>query len=295
MKKNKRNIKNKTRRKKRLVRRIKLLVKFVCIVFGGLAVGAAIPVVVAVSRGEWHATAEVAAYAEDGKNGDIAFQESSLLDDKIGQEKEKDKTDKLANLEPIPKVDEEYLILVNKEHRIPEDYEVELEDLKNGGRYVDARIADEVEAFTEAAEDAGMYVQVISGYRDIAKQQRLVDEDVERYMEQGMTWRDAYKETMKYTMPAGYSEHHTGLAVDIVSLHYLGLDDKQATQKENMWLRKHCAEYGFILRYPLGKEDITGVCYESWHFRYVGVEAATYITENDLTFEEFMELYEMQA
>lgn len=70
---------------------------------------------------------------------------------------------------------------------------------------------------------------------------------------------------MRYTMPAGYSEHHTGLA-----------------------------EYGFILRYPQGKEDITEVCYESWHFRYVGVEAATYITEHDLTFEEFMELYELQ-
>ena len=82
---------------------------------------------------------------------------------------------------------------------------------------------------------------------------------------------------------------HTGLAFDIVALDYQMLDQKQETTEENQWLREHCAEYGFILRYPKDKEDITGIDYESWHFRYVGVEIAEYIMENGISLEEFLE------
>lgn len=70
---------------------------------------------------------------------------------------------------------------------------------------------------------------------------------------------------------------------------YQMLDEGQARTDENIWLRQHCAEYGFILRYPEGKEDITGISYELWHFRYVGVEAEEYIIGNDITLEEYLE------
>ena len=108
-------------------------------------------------------------------------------------------------------------------------------------------------------------------------------------MRQGYSYEDAYDEVTMETMPPGYSEHSTGLAFDIVSLDYQMLDSKQADTKECKWLTEHCAEYGFILRYPEDKEDITQIHYEPWHFRYVGEKAAKYIMENDLTLEEYLE------
>lgn len=276
------------KRKRRRANQLKILLKFICILCTGMVIGAAIPIVMAVSRGCFGSFPTMS-------QEDIQKENSVVDQPIISNTKEKSSQDDIGKeLEPLPEIDEEYLILVNKDNPIPEDYEIELAALENGGRYVDARISDKVKAFTEAAERAGMEVQVVSGYRSEQKQQSLVDEDVERYMAQGMSWNEAYKETVKYTMPAGYSEHQTGLAVDIVARDYMVLDDSQALQEENRWLREHCAEYGFILRYPEGKEDITGILYENWHFRYVGVAAATYITEQDLTFEEFMELYQIE-
>ncbi|MEG2653790.1 MAG: M15 family metallopeptidase, partial [Ruthenibacterium sp.] len=80
-----------------------------------------------------------------------------------------------------------------------------------------------------------------------------------------------------------------GLAADIVALDDQLLDEKQAETPEQVWLMEHCAEYGFILRYPEGKEAITGVTYEPWHYRYVGKEAAQYITQQGLTLEEYLQ------
>ena len=90
------------------------------------------------------------------------------------------------------------------------------------------------------------------------------------------------------TMPPGYSEHETGLAVDIVSFGYQVLDGKQENTNENKWLRENCSKYGFILRYPKEKEEITGISYEPWHFRFVGKEAAEEITRQGITLEEYL-------
>ena len=91
-------------------------------------------------------------------------------------------------------------------------------------------------------------------------------------------------------MPVGCSEHASGLAVDIVSKDYQILDEKQARTDEILWLQENCSEYGFILRYPKEKEEITKVSYESWHFRYVGTTAAREITEQGLTLEEYLDI-----
>ena len=93
---------------------------------------------------------------------------------------------------------------------------------------------------------------------------------------------------MKSVALPGPGEHATGLALDIVSGDYQNLDEKQANTKENKWLQEHCAEYGFILRYPSGKEDVTGRNYEAWHFRYVGTEAAQEIVKQGITLEEYV-------
>ena len=84
------------------------------------------------------------------------------------------------------------------------------------------------------------------------------------------------------------SEHATGLAMDIVSTEYAGLDEKQGETDDQKWLMEHCYEYGFILRYPQDKSDDTGIIYEPWHYRYVGTEAALAIRDQGVTLEEYL-------
>lgn len=181
------------------------------------------------------------------------------------------------------------IILVNKDNPLPDYYEVNLLTLPDGVN----RAAEE--AYTplcdmlNAGRREGLNFEICSSYRDVARQIELFEEDVNILLNKGYTYTEAYDEVARETMPPGCSEHSTGLAFDIVALDYQLLNDEQQYTDENMWLREHCVEYGFILRYPLGKEDITGIDYESWHFRYVGIEAAQYITENNITLEEYLE------
>ena len=84
------------------------------------------------------------------------------------------------------------------------------------------------------------------------------------------------------------SEHAPGLAMDIVSTEYAGLDEKQGETDDQKWLMEHCYEYGFILRYPQDKSDDTGIIYEPWHYRYVGTEAALAIRDQGVTLEEYL-------
>lgn len=183
----------------------------------------------------------------------------------------------------------ELLMLVNKDNPLPEDYEPVLHWLNNGS----CAVAEEMygplkEMLTDGTEE-GLEFVVASGYRDRAYQQKLLEEDIQAAMEsEGLTWDEAYAKETRETMPAGYSEHGTGLAADIVALDYQVLDEAQESTPENQWLRENCSRYGFILRYPEGTEDITGIDYEAWHFRYVGKEAAEEITRRGITLEEFL-------
>ena len=182
------------------------------------------------------------------------------------------------------------LILVNKEHRLPEEYEVELKTMYDKVNRAAKEAYGPLNDMLAAGRAEGLAFEICSSYRDIAKQEKLFKEDINRYMQQGYSYEGAYAKAAEYTMPPGHSEHSTGLAFDIVSLGYQMLDAGQENTAETQWLHKHCAEYGFILRYPKGKEEITNISYESWHYRYVGVEAATYIMEHGITLEEYLEL-----
>lgn len=184
---------------------------------------------------------------------------------------------------------EPLLILVNKEHPLPEHYTVELHQLKNGASSVAACMYDALAAMLSDGTDAGGSFVVASAYRDAAYQQQLLEEDVAASMAAGLSWEEAYEKETKETMPPGCSEHATGLAVDLVALDYQILDEQQAATMENCWLLEHCSEYGFILRYPKGKEEITGIDYEPWHFRYVGETAAKEIMDRGITLEEYLE------
>lgn len=182
-----------------------------------------------------------------------------------------------------------YLILINDEYAVPEEYEVELVSVE--GKQVDARIEKSLNDMLEAAKAEGMKTKICSGYRTAKKQEELVKKDVAKYKAKGYEEEEALELTYLGVAPVNHSEHQTGLAVDIVSVSHQSLDAAHANTKEAIWLKEHCKEYGFIVRYMEGKEDITNRKAESWHFRYVGVEAATYIMENEITLEEYLEEY----
>ena len=152
---------------------------------------------------------------------------------------------------------------------------------------VDLRIAQALLDMALGCREAGLPVYLSSGYRSYSVQQqnfkRVCDNN-------GITdGKDA--EGYYITMPAGCSEHQTGLGVDITDKYYeIKRDDKVASATID-WLQAHCAEYGFVLRFPKDKRPITQVMGESWHFRYVGKEVAAYMTENNLVLEEFLALY----
>ncbi len=179
------------------------------------------------------------------------------------------------------------LILVNKQHPIPDDYEFELGSIHNGLK-VDKRITRQLDQMLSAARQDGINLLVISPYRDPARQKELFDKKIKRALRQDQNYLNAYKETASAVTIPGSSEHEIGLAVDITTKQHITLDEQYADSEGGIWLKQHCMLYGFILRYPDGKEDITGIEFEPWHFRYVGKDAATYITKHDLTLEEFV-------
>lgn len=180
------------------------------------------------------------------------------------------------------------LLLVNKQHRIPEDYQVTLGTIK-GSMRCDERIIEPLTQMFSAAKADGVNLIVCSPYRDMARQEYLFERKVKNYIKTGMSYIDAYKTASITVTVPGASEHQIGLAVDIICDTYSTLDEGFADTAAGQWLNEHSWEYGFILRYPLGKEDVTGIRFEPWHFRYVGVEAAEVITKDGITLEEFVE------
>lgn len=179
------------------------------------------------------------------------------------------------------------LILVNQTHLIPEDFEVELKEIGDGHR-IDSRIYDSYRAMIQDAKAEGVYIYVTSSYRDLDKQTELYEKKIEYYVMKGYSYAKAKELAAQVVAIPGTSEHQLGLALDLVSSEYRKLDEKQEETKGFQWLKEHCWEYGFILRYPNGKTDITGIIYEPWHFRYVGEEAAEVITKAGITLEEYL-------
>ena len=184
-------------------------------------------------------------------------------------------------------------MLVNEKNPLRQDFEVDLVKTDNG-KYVDGRIQKALETMLADGKKEGLSLMVCSAYRDYQKQDQLMDNSIAKFVRGGMSYKDAFFKTKEEIALTGASEHHTGLAVDIVGKNHQGLDKSQASTKEAIWLNEHAAEYGFILRFPQDKVEITGISYESWHFRYVGEEAAKFMKENNLCLEEFVELAKAQ-
>lgn len=180
------------------------------------------------------------------------------------------------------------LILVNGENPLSEDFSVpELTQLKNG-QSIDSRAYPSLQEMMDAARAAGYKPLICSSYRAWDKQTELFQKKVQSYLDQGYTQAEAEGQASFWVARPGTSEHQTGLAVDIVDQNYQLLDKKQENTPVQQWLMAHCTEYGFILRYPTGKSEITGIGYEPWHYRYVGLDAAREITEQGLCLEEYL-------
>ena len=174
-------------------------------------------------------------------------------------------------------------LLVNSSNVIPDGYApTELTELSNG-QSVDKRIYPSLQSMFDDARAQGVYPVVSSGYRTAKQQQSEMDDKIQEYIDDGKSEDEARALAATYVAQVGYSEHEAGLAIDIVAKANKSDDDTVWA-----WMKEHCAEYGFILRYPEGKEGVTGMRYEPWHFRYVGVEAAQKIMGAGITLEEYL-------
>ncbi|MDR0922001.1 MAG: M15 family metallopeptidase [Lactobacillales bacterium] len=234
------------------------------------------------------AVAGVVVFLDSGKEN--AAQSSNVVESNVK------KTKKVEEKYPEGKLSDWNLVLVNYQNKI-KDENPPLEDLGNGYS-VDKRIVKPYEELANAAEKAGFPLQMVSGFRSISEQEGLINENIAQNEAQGMTYEEAKEATMKLMTPPGYGEHNTGLAVDVVGSDYYNeqiddlLNEVYANDPSAKWLAENAPKYGFILRYPKGKEKITNIDFEPWHFRYVGVATAEYITQYQLTLEEYTKLLE---
>ena len=180
------------------------------------------------------------------------------------------------------------LLLVNKNHKVPEGYVVELEEVEDGHQ-VDKRIVESLKQMLADARKEGLSPLICSSYRTNDKQQKLYNNKVREYERWGCSSEEAEELASYWVAIPGTGEHETGLAVDIVSMDYQILDEKQEQTDVQKWLIENSYKYGFALRYPTDKKDITMINYEPWHYRYVGIDNATYMKEHDMCLEEYME------
>lgn len=180
------------------------------------------------------------------------------------------------------------ILLVNKEHPLPADY---APDYTNGAGQSTSLQGDAeaaAEAFLAAANAQGNSMYILSGYRSY---------DVQASLFANYAAAHGEDKANMFSARAGQSEHQTGLAFDVGDAAHSGYNLQTSIDQFPgvQWMMQHCAEYGFILRYPEGKEKITGYQYEPWHFRYVGVEAATAIMSSGLTLEEYLGVAQTDA
>lgn len=198
-----------------------------------------------------------------------------------------DKKDVIEEGNKVTEVNDELLMLVNKENfldsnYVPEDLvlsEIEFLDYIET-RYLTKETADAAKVMFDAALNDGITLLGASGYRSY---------DIQVSLFNGRAAEIGEEEASKYTAPPGASEHQTGLALDILGADYQYMDDDFDTSESFKWLVDNCYKYGFILRFLKGKEDITGYGYEPWHFRYIGnSEIAEEIMKSNLTLEEYL-------
>lgn len=200
--------------------------------------------------------------------------------------------DTSASPDPVrPDNDSWNLLLVNTWNPLPADYSPSLTELKNG-LCVDTRCYPDLQAMIDACRADGLSPVICSAYRTQEYQEQLFQNRVNSLTAQGYSRAGAEAEAGKSVAVPGTSEHQLGLAVDIVDRSNQHLDESQESTAVQKWLMEHSWEYGFILRYPSGKSEITGIIYEPWHYRYVGRTDAKEIHALEVCLEEYLDRVE---
>lgn len=193
----------------------------------------------------------------------------------------------------------DYTILVNKEHRLDEDYipsNLVITDNNENNFHdfldptlkpmIDKIVFAHFKIMQEDAEKKGFNILIDSGYRSYKYQQDIWNDSINKI---------GLEETKRIVAPPGASEHQTGFAFDIgYIIDGIYTDDVSENQEESKWLFDNSYKYGFIIRYPKGKEDVTGYNYEPWHYRFVGIDLAKELYENDITLEEYYLKYKSE-
>ncbi len=201
----------------------------------------------------------------------------------VEEEKEPEK------VKPSIDLDSWNLLLANPDNPLPDDFEVEELVAVQGSFKMDARVAEAMKTMIADAKAEGVDLMICSAYRGIDRQKQLFEAEVANQMNMGKSRAEAEAITATMIAVPGTSEHHTGLAADIVTPTHQTLDPQYMDTAAGQWLFKNAADYGFILRYPEDKQEITQIIYESWHYRYVGEEHAKTIMEQGLCLEEYLE------
>ena len=212
---------------------------------------------------------------------------SKQEENKIEEEQEKEQgqsSNQNQEQKPENEITDWRLTLTNYENLLPENFTVKVENIDKT-RQFDARAIGELnDMMNQMKKDGITNIWIQSAYRSVARQKELYDASVKKYLQEGKTQEEAEKLTNEYINKPGSSDHNLGLAVD-----FNKVDNGFEKLDGFKWLQKNAENYGFVLRYPKDKEDITKIAYESWHWRYVGVEHAKKMNELNMCLEEYIQ------
>ena len=235
---------------------------------------------------------DAAAKPESAPAGAPVVSESAGSESASAEESEPKEPEEPEETAPDP--DDWRLVLVNRWHPMTEEREIDLvlpPSGTNPNRHmVDARIVDDLEEMIAAAKSDGVDLMIDFGYRSFAQSEALFEKQINTQLAEhpGYTREQAEEAAKEWVAPPGTSDHHTGLALDIVTPAYQMLDDGFAETDAGKWMAAHSWEYGFVIRFPADKTEQTGITYESWHVRYVGREHAAVMHEKNLCLEEYV-------
>lgn len=276
-----------TEKRKKALRKRRIFVSVCCVLLIALVAGITFgtkAVIKSVKSKQSSLEAKVSAKAE---KTDIKKQTDPAFDD----------TKQLVTIGGV-ELDANFknLLLVNGSHPLSEDYDYTKDLTTIPGEYhngqldqINKDIWPYLKAMIDDARKEGVNLSVWSPYRSYNIQQMLFNRQKQKQIEAGVPESEADAKAASIVARPGTSEHHTGLAADINMA-----DDAFENTPMYAWLTEHCQDYGFIMRYPKDKIDVTGVIYESWHYRFVGINVAKDIKNKGITLEEYLELKDIK-
>lgn len=185
-------------------------------------------------------------------------------------------------------ISDEFLFVVSRDFPLDKNYRPAICCVENGYR-LEKTASFYAKKMLRWARQEGIAVEISSAYRSPQYQQKLIDKDIEMYIKKGMSREDATKETLRFLALPYTSEHNAGLALDLTDFYENELTEDFNKTETYMWLCENAHLFGFIERYQKGKESITGIAYEPWHYRFVGLLHAEKIMKSGITLEEYIE------